>query len=152
MQNINKKRLLDQLKKDEGVVYVIYLDHLGYKTFGIGHLVTENDPEYELPVGHPISKQRVESAFNSDVDTAISECVVLYGEETFNNFPVEVREILINMMFQLGRPNLSKFKKMNAHLRNRDWQAAADEGLDSLWARQTPNRANRLMDRLRAVN
>ena len=37
------ERLFEQLKYDEGVVYEIYKDHLGYPTFGIGHLVLESD-------------------------------------------------------------------------------------------------------------
>tara|TARA_Y100001937_G_scaffold59774_1_gene82057 strand:+ start:214 stop:354 length:141 start_codon:yes stop_codon:yes gene_type:complete len=41
------ERLYEQLKYDEGVVYEIYKDHLGYPTFGVGHLVLESDPEYD---------------------------------------------------------------------------------------------------------
>ena len=41
------EKLREQLEIDEGVVHEIYLDHLGYPTFGIGHLVTDEDPEYE---------------------------------------------------------------------------------------------------------
>ena len=39
------EKLREQLKIDEGCVYEIYNDHLGYPTFGIGHLVIESDPE-----------------------------------------------------------------------------------------------------------
>jgi lysozyme len=56
------------------------------------------------------------------------------------------------MLFNLGRPRLSKFKKMNANLRNRNWTAAAIEGRDSRWYRQVGNRAERLMTRMENVN
>jgi len=51
----NKERVIEQLKIDEGIVHEIYLDHLGYPTFGIGHLVLESDPEHGQDVGTPVS-------------------------------------------------------------------------------------------------
>ena len=45
---MNVEQLREQLKIDEGCVYEIYNDHLGYPTFGIGHLVRESDPENAL--------------------------------------------------------------------------------------------------------
>ena len=145
-----RKRVFEQLKIDEGVVYEIYLDHLDYPTFGVGHLVLESDPEHGKPVGTPVPNERVASAFESDLDTAISECKVLY-EESWEGFPEEVQEILVNMLFNTGRPRLSKFVKMNAALHEGDWATAAVEGRDSLWFRQVGNRAERLMSRLEAV-
>ena len=61
------KKLRKQLEIDEGVVHEIYLDHLGYPTFGIGHLVTESDPEHGLAVGTAISPERCSQAFSSDI-------------------------------------------------------------------------------------
>lgn len=148
---MDRTRLFEQLKSDEGVVYEIYNDHLGYPTFGVGHLVTRHDPEYFFDVGTPVSEERVWQAFEQDLDGSIFECIVLYGESEFNNFPGEVQEILVNMMFNLGRPRLSKFIKMNAALRNHDWAEAAKEGRDSLWYKQVTNRAERLMTRLEQV-
>ena len=55
--DINKLR--EQLKIDEGVEYRVYLDHLGYKTLGIGHLVVPGDLEYDAPVGTYVSEDRV---------------------------------------------------------------------------------------------
>ena len=145
---MNRSAVYEQLKIDEGVVYEIYEDHLGYKTFGVGHLVLESDPEFGKPVGTKVPNFRVLECFERDLDVAISECKFLYGEVTWENFPSEVQEILVNMMFNLGRPRLSKFKKMNAHLTCREWAAAAAEGRDSLWYRQVGARAERLMTRL----
>ena len=145
---MNRNAVYEQLKIDEGIVCEIYQDHLGYKTFGVGHLVRESDPEFGKPVGTPVSYERVLECLESDLDVAISECKFLYGDVTWANFPNEVQEILVNMMFNLGRPRLSKFKKMNAHLMCKEWAAAAAEGRDSLWYRQVGRRAERLMKRL----
>ena len=147
--NMNREQVQKQLEIDEGVVYEIYKDHLGYPTFGIGHLIREEDPENGQPVGTPIDKGRVTEAFQADLDIAINECKVLYDK--WDKFPGEVQEILVNMMFNLGRPRLSKFKNMKRALDNGNWQLAAAEGEDSLWYRQVTNRAERLMTRLENV-
>lgn len=149
---MNKKAVFEQLKIDEGVVYEIYLDHLGYPTFGVGHLITKSDPEYGEEVGTPVSEDRVWEAFEADLETSIDECYALYGAGTFVGFPGEVKEILVNMMFNLGRPRLAKFKNFNKHIIAHDWKAAAPEGRDSLWYRQVGNRAERLMTRLENIS
>lgn len=148
---MNIEELYEQLKIDEGVVYKIYLDHLGYPTFGIGHLVLESDPEYGAEVGTPVSEERVMECFHRDIQVAIDECGILYGESQFSNFPEEVKQILVNMMFNLGRPRLSKFKNFNNALKHADWKTASVEGRDSLWFRQVGARAERLMNRLENV-
>ena len=48
---------------------------------------------------------------------------------------------LISMVFQMGRSGVSKFKNMLAAIEDQDFDRAADEMLDSRWARQTPRRA-----------
>lgn len=147
---MNREAIFEQLKIDEGVVYEIYEDHLGYPTFGVGHLVLDSDPESGQSVGTPVSEERVKECFERDLDTAIDECVILYGD-AWEGFPGEVQEVLVNMLFNLGRPRLSKFKNFNAQLIEGNYAAAAPEGLDSLWARQVGSRAERLMARLEAV-
>ena len=149
---MNFEKLREQLMYDEGVVYEIYEDHLGYATFGIGHLVKETDPEYGQPVGTKVAYQRVMDCFRQDCDVAVRECAILYGEDYFEDFPGEVQEILVNMMFNLGRPRLGKFKKMMAALKKEDWKEAAVEGRDSRWHKQVTKRAERLMSRLEKVS
>jgi len=89
---MDRKRVYNQLREDEGVEYQIYLDHLGYPTFGVGHLVTENDPEHGQEVGTRIDEERVFSAFDEDLDVAIEECKVLYTEAVWETFPGELQE------------------------------------------------------------
>ena len=146
---MDRQNVYEQLKIDEGVKYEIYLDHLGYPTLGVGHLIKEGEPEHGAEVGTAVSEERVAELFEQDLDVAISECCVLY--EFWEDLPGEVQEILVNMMFNLGRPRLSKFKKMKLALGVGHWKLAAAEGRDSLWYRQVTNRAERLMQRLEAV-
>lgn len=148
---MNRENVFEQLKIDEGVEYEIYNDHLGYPTFGVGHLVTEADAEHGQPVGTPVSEDRVWECFQSDLDTAISECHALYGEGVFDSWPDEVQEVVVNMMFNMGRPRLSQFKNFRAALEDGDWARAGAEGRDSRWYKQVTNRAERLMARLEAV-
>ena len=143
---MNIERVQKQLEIDEGVKYEIYEDHLGYPTFGIGHLVLKSDEEFGMPIGSVVTHERVNASFKHDLAVAIDECSILYN--TWNCFPEEVQEILVNMMFNLGRPRLSKFKNFKAALEAEQWELAASEGRNSLWYRQVGNRAERLMTRL----
>jgi lysozyme len=145
---MNREAIYEQLKIDEGVEYKVYLDHLGYKTFGVGHLVLDTDPEQNYAVDEPVSVERVQECFDYDLDLAVSECVALYDEDAWEGFPGEVQEILVNMMFNMGRTRLSKFKNFTAALKEGDWKRAAVEGRDSRWHKQVTNRAERLMVRM----
>jgi len=146
---MNIDKLREELKVDEGVKYEIYLDHLGLPTFGIGHLVLDSDVEHGQEVGTPISEDRVIEAFASDVDVVLKDCTILYPD--FETLPEEVQLIIANMMFNMGRPRLSKFKGMKAGVDARDWHKAAAEMVDSNWYRQVTNRAQRLVDRMQQV-
>jgi len=150
-KKVNREAVFEQLKIDEGVVYEIYHDHLGYPTFGVGHLVLESDEEHGQPVGTPVSEERVKECFENDLNIAIRECDALYEDGTFDNLPDEVQQILVNMMFNMGRTRLSKFKKMHGAILEGDWKTAAVEGRDSKWYQQVTNRAERLMSRLENV-
>lgn len=141
--------LREQLEIDEGVKYEIYNDHLGYATFGIGHLVTESDPEHGSDIGTEVSESRVVEAFEQDVQTVLSDCAVLYQD--FDELPEEAQQVIANMMFNMGRPRLSKFKGMKRGVDARDWNMAADEMVDSGWYKQVTNRADRLVNRMRAL-
>ena len=143
------EKLREEIEYDEGSVNKIYLDHLGLATFGIGHLVTEWDEEYGWEVGTPVSEDRCIAAFNTDIETVLSDCNKLYSD--FDELPEEVQRIIANMMFNMGRPRLSKFKGMKRGVDARDWNAAADEMVDSKWYRHVTKRADRLVERMRNV-
>ena len=144
---MNKDKLREELAEDEGCKYEIYLDHLGLPTFGIGHLVKEDDPEYGQPVGTPVDEERVRRVFSLDIAVTIEDCRSLYDD--FDELPEEAQLIIANMMFNMGRPRLSKFVGMKREVDARRFDAAADEMVDSRWHDQVPNRAKRLVKRMR---
>ena len=146
---MNVNALREQLEIDEGVKYEIYLDHLGYPTFGIGHLVKESDPEHGQDVGTAVTSDRVAEAFESDLEGVLSDCRKLYPN--IDDLPEEAQQIIANMMFNLGYPRLSKFKNMKRCVDDRDWVGAGDEMMDSRWYNQVPNRAGRLVNRMKLI-
>ena len=147
---MNIDELRQEIQNDEGRVNSVYLDHLSLPTIGIGHLIKESDPEYGLPVGTVIDDERINELFDQDIKVTLSECEQLYGN--FNDLPEEVQKILANMMFNLGRPRLSKFKKLCKAVADRDWQECAVQMEDSRWHKQVTNRANRLISRMKSVD
>ena len=146
---MNLEQLREQLEIDEGVKYEVYNDHLGYATFGVGHLVLESDEEHGAALGTPVSESRVIEAFEQDCENVLRDCDILY--EDFDSLPEEAQQVIANMMFNMGRPRLSKFKGMKRGVDSRNWHAAADEMVDSAWYRQVTNRADRLVERIRAL-
>ena len=135
-------KLRKQLEIDEGVKYEIYKDHLGYPTFGIGHLITEDDPEHGEPDGKEISEDRVNEIFETDVAKFVSEAKILFPD--LDDLPDVAQQVIVNMAFNMGRPRLSKFKNFIAGVNDRDWTRAAEEMMDSRWADQVGARATRL--------
>ena len=143
---MNIEALREQLKIDEGVKYEIYKDHLGYPTFGIGHLITENDPEHGKPDGTKISEDRVNEIFETDVAKFVSEAKILFPD--LDELPDVAQQVIVNMAFNMGRPRLSKFKNFIAGVNDRDWTRAAEEMMDSRWATQVGDRAIRLRNQI----
>ena len=143
------QKLREELEYDEGVKYEIYNDHLGYPTFGIGHLILESDSEYGESTGTAVIEGRVKEAFEADVMGVLSDCERLYSD--FGSLPEDAQRIIANMMFNMGYTRLSKFKGMKSGVDARDWNIAANEMVDSRWYNQVPNRAERLVKRMREI-
>ena len=146
--DINRLRV--EIENDEGCKYEVYLDHLGLPTCGIGHLIKEDDPEHGLEVGTKIDEERVNELYETDIKETIDECKLIYND--FDDLPEEAQYIIANMMFNMGRPRLSRFHKMKQAVDNRDWKEAANQMIDSRWYKQVPNRANRLVNRMKGID
>ena len=147
---MNIDELREEIATDEGKVMSVYLDHLNLPTLGIGHLINEWDEEYGKPVGTPVSEERVNELFDKDIQITIDECEQLFGN--FQDLPEEVQQILANMMFNLGRPRLSKFRKLCKAVAERNWKECAIQMEDSKWHKQVTKRADRLISRMNAVD
>jgi GH24 family phage-related lysozyme (muramidase) len=143
------QKLRQEIEADEGNVNEIYLDHLGLPTFGIGHLVRDTDPEHGQPVGTPVSEERVNSCFDNDIQGTITDCKNLF--DNFDDLPEEAQLILCNMMYNLGYTRLSKFSKLRGSISIMDFTESANQMYDSKWRTQVPNRAERLINRMKAL-
>lgn len=137
----------EDLIRHEGYIREIYLDSEGYPTFGVGHLVTELDPEYTWPVGTPITDDRILAAFEEDFLDALEDAESLV--DGLYNHPDNVIRVLVNMAFNLGRPRLKGFKKMLAAIEEHNYGVAADEMVDSKWYRQVRRRGVELENTMR---
>lgn len=148
---MNLEELKEHIKFEEGVKlnddgeHILYNDSLGYKTLGIGHLVKATDPENEMEVGTVVSQERVDECFEADLYVAIND-MEKFTEDM--NVDENVKECVTHMVFQLGLPRLNKFKKFKQALLDNDIETAQAEMKDSLWYRQTTNRAERLIQKL----
>ena len=143
---MDRARLLEELMLDEGVIHEIYNDHLGYPTFGVGHLITEKDEEHGKPLGTPVSEERVAECLNADVDIVCAE--LDKNMEWWRGLNDTRQRVMANMCFNLGYPRLSKFKKFLAAVQKEDWETAAVEMMDSKWATQVGDRAVRLREKM----
>jgi lysozyme len=140
-------RLLASVKKHEGYRNKVYLDTLGKRTVGVGHLCVEDfwedDKEYD--------EKFLMTILEHDLQTAIKGAKDLMSENGCMDMDEVAEEIIIEMIFQLGKTGVSKFKNMWKALSALDYSTAAEQMLDSRWAKQTPNRANGMADIMRSL-
>ena len=139
------EELKEQIKKHEGFVQRTYKDSLGKKTIGFGHLCVEpeqwdDDKEY--------TREELERVFDKDFDEALKNAESLIGERSINFI---AKQVIIEMVFQLGIGGVGKFKKMWLALDSEDYGEASFQMMDSLWAKQTPNRAEKLSQKMRSA-
>ena len=138
-------RLLQSVKKHEGYRNKVYLDTLGKRTVGVGHLCVEDfwedNKEYDEEFLMNILKDDLKNAIEG-AERLLKDCPVLDDL---------AKEIIIEMVFQLGETGVSKFKNMIKALKIPDYQTAAIEMLDSKWANQTPNRAQNMSSEMAAL-
>ena len=143
---MNIDKLREELTFDEGCIDKIYLDHLNYPTFGIGHLILETDPEHGQEVGTPVSEERIKECFEKDIQNVFED--LDRNMPWWRDLPSDLILVMANMSFNLGINRLMKFKNFLSAMQNNDWDKAAVEMLDSRWAIQVGPRAIRLKERV----
>lgn len=125
--------VVNEIIVNEGFRAKPYQDTLGVWTFGHG-LTFITESESIRIVGERVEKIQFELASKLPY---------------FDRLPVNVQDVLCEMAYQLGVTGLLAFRKMLAYIENSQYDDAAVEGLNSLWARQTPGRAKKMMDKLK---
>ena len=131
--------IAETLKLEEGFSEHCYMCTAGAHTIGYGRNIDSNG-------GVGITEAEGDYLLRNDIMRTIDE---VRRWEWFERLDVARQSVLIQLAFQLGITRLSKFEKMLAAMSEQNYDRAADELLDSLFARQVPNRAERLVLKLR---
>ncbi|HDC4672328.1 glycoside hydrolase family protein [Enterobacter kobei] len=151
--------ITDMIIYDEGEKLTIYKDTEGYWTIGVGHLLTKSPSKDEairqldklVGTGHYgyINKQESRKILEIDINQTIKQIGRTELINVYTSLDIVRRTALVNMCYQLGVQGVLQFKKMLGYLEQGDYEKAADEALNSKWAKQTPNRARRVTEVLR---
>ena len=133
-------KLIEQIKAHEGYRKKVYQCTEGYDTIGYGFaikdlIIDEDVADLILMKKLFILLERIHIAF-----------------AWFKEIDDKAKGVVVNMCYQIGLRGFSKFKKTIYYLETQQYEEAADEMLDSLWAKQTPNRANQLSDIIRSIS
>jgi len=121
-------KIEDWIKGYEGLDLMPYIDTVGKLTIGWGRNLQDNG----------IRLDEAQLMFNNDYMQSLKE---LEGYSWFQMQPLNVKNALINMNFNLGIHRLTGFRKMINALINRNYTLAAQEALNSKWALQVGKRA-----------
>lgn len=133
------REVMGSVRKHEGYRGMPYKDSLGKETIGVGTLLPLNEEEAMLVAlcrAHDMAGE-LSISLNDRADISLA------------HLPTPVRNALTGMAFQLGVPRLLGFKRMLAAIREGRWAEAAEEAMDSRWAKQTPVRAKHVAQVLR---
>lgn len=127
-----RQQLKSLLIHHEGKVPHAYQDHLGYWTIGAGRLIDRRK-------GGGLSEAEVDYLLENDIDNVLSQ--LEHTIPNWDDLPDRVQIALASMAFQMGVSGLFGFRRMLAHIEQKNWTKAAREALSSKWASQTPSRA-----------
>ena len=125
--------LIDNIKQSEGYKSTVYKCTEGYDTIGYGFAIKD------LVLSEEISTMILIEKLDGIAER-------LSSHEFYISSPDEIRDVLVEMAYQLGVNGLLKFKKTLRLIGGGKYQEASVEMLDSLWAKQTPNRAKHLSE------
>ena len=124
--------LKEALIRDEGLCLTIYNDTQGISTIGVGRNLQDKG----------ITEDEAMVLLENDILDC--EATLTKHLEWTGELDPPRREVLLNMVFNMGIAGLLKFQRMLAALKERKYVLAAKEMLNSVWARQVGNRARRL--------
>ena len=129
------EKLLEMLKRHEGVEHHIYRCSAGFWTLGAGRNV---DPQGGLG----LSDDEVDYLLENDILRVVKELSTEYP--WFNSLDDVRKDAMIDISFNLGATRLRGFKRALAAMEVADYKMAAKEFLDSKWSRDVKGRATEL--------
>ena len=140
MSIIIRDTLIEDIKMEEGYRASVYLDTLEKPTIGYGFLI--DSLELQEDICQLILMRKLEKLIKT----------IKFNFKWFDDMPEKIQDVVINICYQLGVSGFSKFKKTIQFMKNKQWDKASVEMLDSKWAReQTPQRALRLSETVKSV-
>ena len=138
------EELKEEIKLHEGYRDTVYLDSLSKRTVGFGHLCVEDHWED----GKQYDKEYLEEIFEKDFNIALTDANKILKGKPVNHI---AREVIIELVFNIGMPRTKKFVKCLAALDNEDYNEAGNQILDSLYAKQVPARAGKLSGKMKSA-
>jgi lysozyme len=140
--NIPKElsEIVEDIKKHEGFEPKVYECTEGYDTIGYGFAIKDL----------VLDKDIADLILMKKLHKLLQRIVVAFP--WFKDINNTAKSVIVNMCYQLGLSGFSKFKKTIYLLETEQYEEASVEMLDSLWAKQTPNRAKELSETLRSID
>ena len=135
-------KLIEQLKRHEGVRTHAYQCTANMTTVGVGRNIDEDG-------GLGLSVDEIEFLLENDIKRCKQELITL---PWFSQIDSVRQDALINMCFNLGMPRLLGFKNALTAMSVGDYDTAADEFMDSRWAKQVGYRAEEVCTMIRTGN
>ena len=132
--------IVEDIKKHEGFRAKVYKCTEGYDTIGYGFAI--KDLVLDEDIADLILMKKLHKLLER----------ILIAFPWFKDVDDTAKAVIVNMCYQLGLSGFSKFKKTIYLLETEQYEEASVEMLDSLWAKQTPNRARELSETLRSIN
>ena len=151
-----RKLLIDE----EGIKLKAYEDIGGKWHIGVGHNLDIEQTEEELEamgissplarwVGFEITEEQAYALLDIDIEDAIDDLYPAFEPDELMVLTGSQYAVLVSMVFQLGGRGVRKFKNFIVAVKDQDWEKAADEMMNSLAARQTPERWERASEAMR---
>jgi lysozyme len=137
-----KTELARHLRGEEDVRPCAYRDHLGFLTIGVGRLVDDRKP------GAGLRPDEISYLLNNDIDDRIN--ALTKALPWFQNIDDVRKGVLLSMAFQMGTAGLLSFERTLSLVRDGKYDQAAFAMGQSLWAKQTPERAQRMAEQMRS--
>jgi GH24 family phage-related lysozyme (muramidase) len=139
--------LAGSVKLSEGFRDHVYIDTEGFRTIGWGHKVVHED---NFEDGKTYTKEELQEVFDNDLRKALGLARQLMEEFDVRDLPTTAQHTITEMVFQLGKSGVSKFRNMWKALQEGNFIGASYEMLDSKWNKQTPNRCKKLADQMKS--
>lgn len=157
---INPNTLFSQISKHEGVRPTVYKDTMNHPTVGIGFNLDDRNNRAklqdlgidvnELLQGKPLTDREIKTLYNISLTTAYNDAKKFLPN--FSAHPEQVQRAIVDMSFNMGLNKLMQFQRLRNALMMKDYNLAANEMMNSRWAKQVGRRAVNLANLVKSAS